>query len=62
MIIVVGDTPSSVEINAGEGIGDPSKMAAAQYSVSPWGVYLYMSMPLDASSIKGAEQEHIRGF
>ncbi len=35
MIIVVGDTPSSVEINAGGGggggIGDPSKMAAAQY-------------------------------
>ncbi len=31
MIIVVGDTPSSVEINAGGRIGDPSKMAAAQY-------------------------------
>ncbi len=32
MIIVVGDTPSSVEINEGGGrIGDPSKMAAAQY-------------------------------
>ncbi len=31
MIIVVGDTASSVEINAGERIGDPSKMAAAQY-------------------------------
>ena len=27
MIIVVGDKPSSVEINAGGGIGDPSKMA-----------------------------------
>ncbi len=31
MIIVVGDTPSSIEINAGGRIGDPSKMAAAQY-------------------------------
>ncbi len=31
MIIVVGDTPSSVEINEGGRIGDPSKMAAAQY-------------------------------
>ncbi len=31
MIIVVGDTPSSVEINARGRIGDPSKMAAAQY-------------------------------
>ncbi len=31
MIIVVGDTPSSVEINAGGRLGDPSKMAAAQY-------------------------------
>ncbi len=31
MIIVVGDTPSSVEINAGGRIGDPSKMAATQY-------------------------------
>ncbi len=36
MIIVVGETPSSIEINAGGGggggrIGDPSKMAAAQY-------------------------------
>ncbi len=31
MIIVVGDTPSSVEINAGERIGDPSKKAATQY-------------------------------
>ena len=28
-MIVVGDTPSSVEINVGGGIGDPSKMAAA---------------------------------
>ncbi len=31
IIIVVGDTPSSVEINEGGRIGDPSKMAAAQY-------------------------------
>ncbi len=31
MIIVVGDIPSSVEIHAGGRIGDPSKMAAAQY-------------------------------
>ena len=29
MIIVVVDTPSSEEINAGGRIGDPSKMAAA---------------------------------
>ncbi len=31
MIIVVGDTPSSVEINARVRLGDQSKMAAAQY-------------------------------
>ncbi len=31
MIIVVGDTPSSVEINAGGRLGDPSEIAAAQY-------------------------------
>ena len=29
MIIVVGDTPSSVGINAGGRVGDPSKMAGA---------------------------------
>ncbi len=49
MIIVVGDTPSSIEINAGGALGThprwrPRSTSAPIGNVSPWGVYLYMSM------------------
>ncbi len=50
MIIVVGDTHSSVEINEGGGALEthprwrPRSTSAPIGSVSPWGVYLYMSM------------------
>ncbi len=43
MIIVVGDTPSSVEINAGDfkRIGDPPKMAAALIRQLQWAASVY---------------------
>ncbi len=54
MIIVAGDTPSSVEINAWERIGDPSKMAAVQYvgsnmaaSVHGASTYICLWLPLN---------------
>ena len=56
MIIVVGDKPSSVEINAGGCIGDPFKTAAAlirqlQLAVSVYEASMYI-MSMSATAIR----------
>ncbi len=61
MIIVVGDTPSSVEINAGHppAFGDPSKMAVAQYvssnrqrkSMGRLPIYVYENSKMGINSV-----------
>ncbi len=63
MIIEVGDTPSSIEINEGGRIGDPSKMAAAQYvssnrqrqSMGRLPIYVYVWARVASPALLAAE-------
>ncbi len=67
MIIVFGDTPSSVEINAGERIEDPSKMAAAQYvgsnrqrqSMGRLPIYVYAQIYITCGKQRGRRSFYV---